>query len=148
MGVLIQLLLENAWYCRLLARGFNGEAIAAEQMERMGEDVCGTPPTSSNKLPPCADPEKSKILNTIQLAPISLLVGKEKIKMVRTSSTIARDSWSLKEIPDTTTPLNEWRCESSSLRSLVSTDCQMFASAHAAYYYRNHIRVYLGKSYL
>lgn len=140
-GTLIQIILETVWYCRLLAKGEGGEPVTDERMERDGEMVCGTPPTTENKLPPCAELKKMKLLNYIQLAPISLIAKKDKIRMIRTSGSLARDSWSLVEIPVVDTPLNAWSCGSKILRSLVSDDCRYFSSAHAAFYYRVHPRV-------
>jgi hypothetical protein len=144
-GTLLQIILEAAWYCRLLAIGADGESIPDDRIEKDGEFLCGTPPTAANKLPPCADMNKQRLLNIIQLAPISLIVGSERIKMVRTSGALARDSWSLKEEPDLNTPLNVWRCGAKPLRGLVSNECKFYASAHAAFYYRIHPRVFLLK---
>lgn len=137
----VQIILETVWYCRLLAKDDNIDPILADVIEKKGEDVCGTPATPANGLPASADIGKQKLLNILQMFPISRRVQKERIKMVRASGSLSRDSWSLCEISSPSTPLNRWECQSATLSSLVSTDCLFFATAHAAYYYRNHPRV-------
>lgn len=124
-----------------MARGAEGEDLDSQTIEREGEEVCGTPPTAANGLPPCADLEKQKLLNILQLIPISRMVKKENILMCRMSGALARDSWSVEEVSSMETPLNEWKCHDPMIRSLVSNDCAYYATAHAAFYYRLHPRV-------
>jgi hypothetical protein len=137
----VQIILETVWYCRLLAKGEDADRISDDVIKKKGEDVCGTPSTAANGLPACADVGKQRLLNILQLFPISRMVKRERIKMVRASGGLSRESWSLFEISNPSTPLNSWECRSGVLSSLVSTDCAYFATAHAAYYYRQHSRV-------